>query len=159
MIIISGGQIGADLAGLEFGYISGFKTGGVAPKDWRTNIGPNLDLRDKYKLTESKISSYKHRTWENVRLSTATVRLCVDFFSSGEICTLNAIQNYNRPYFDVYLPNPASPQYFSNWLRHFNVEILNVAGNTQGKHGFNIYQMSLEYLIQTFSYFNSAENK
>ena len=146
-MIISGGQSGADQAGLEAGYINGIKTSGFAPPGYQTSVGPNPKLlRDKYGLKEHPIKGYKERTWANVEASHGTVRLCVDFWSAGEICTLNAIKRYNRPYFDVYLPNPISVFDFVSWLNRYKITIINVAGNTQNTRGYDIYTMTLNYL-------------
>ncbi len=144
-MIISGGQTGADLAGLEVAYQNGIPTGGFAPKGWKTNKGPNILLRDKYHLKEHPMG-YKERTWANVEASHATVRLCVDFWSAGEICTMNAIKYYNRPYFDVYLPSPAATFEFITWLNINNITTLNVAGNSQNTRGYDIYTMAFNYL-------------
>jgi len=146
MIIISGGQTGSDVAGLEVAHQLKLQTGGWAPKGYKTSIGPNPELlRDKYGLKESKYG-YKIRTEQNVRDSDATIRLCVDFFSAGEICTLNAITKYGKPYFDVYLPNPINEQECVNWIINNNIKILNVAGNSQGKRGYDIYTLAGTYI-------------
>lgn len=146
-MIISGGQTGADVAGLEVAYQYGIPTGGYAPKGWRTKDGPNLLLRDKYHLKEHQMG-YKERTWANVEASHATIRCCVDFWSAGEICTLKAIEYYRRPFFDIYLPNPAPISSFVSWLEKCNITTLNVAGNTQNTRGFDIYTMTFNYLYE-----------
>ncbi len=53
--IISGGQTGADQAGLYVGKMLGLKTGGVAPPHFMTHEGPNPELlRDEYGLVEGE---------------------------------------------------------------------------------------------------------
>ena len=156
-MIISGGQTGADEAGLEAAHVNGIKTGGYAPKNYKTSIGPNPQLlRDKYGLKEFHLG-YKERTWANVEAAQATVRLCVDFWSAGEICTLNAIKHYNRPYFDVYLPNPISVFDFVSWLNRYNISILNVAGNTQNTRNYDIYTPTFNYLNEAIKIVRSKE--
>lgn len=153
-MIISGGQTGADQAGLKAGKDMGWKTGGYAPKDFLTNEGPNPDLlAGTYNLAEHK-GGYKERTRENVKIGTATIRCCVDFWSAGEICTMNAIREFKKPHFDIYLPNPPSIQDFVIWLFRHQVQILNVAGNTENKRDMDIFEMSYSYLYKSFKYFD-----
>lgn len=147
--IISGGQTGADQAGLEAAHQLGISTGGWAPRNYITKDGPNPTLlKDRYNLKEHS-GEYKQRTYENAKVSDGTVRCAVDFWSPGEICTLNAIKKFNKPYFDVYLPNPASTEEFIIWLLRYQIKILNVAGNTQNTKGFDIFTMTYNYLLKS----------
>jgi hypothetical protein len=144
--IISGGQTGADQAGVEVGVQLQLRTGGYAPNGWITKDGPNQKvLQERYKLREHK-HGYKERTYDNVRVSDGTIRCAVDFWSPGEICTLNAIKKYNKPYFDVYLPNPASAEEFVIWVIRYQIKVLNVAGNCQKTKGFDIFSMTFNWL-------------
>lgn len=144
--IISGGQTGADCAGLDAAIANKINIGGWAPAGYIQKDGPNPGLlRDKYGLKEHK-GSYKERTYENVKVSSGTIRCAVDFFSPGEICTFNAIRKFNKPFFDVYLPNPASHKDLLIWVLRYNVKVLNVAGNTQGTRNFDIHTMTYNYL-------------
>ena len=49
--VISGGQTGIDQLGLEVARSLGTPTGGVAPKGYLTESGPNSSLREWYGLT------------------------------------------------------------------------------------------------------------
>jgi hypothetical protein len=134
--VISGGQVGADIAALRAAVACGLATGGYAPRGWRTAQGPKPELGHIYHLSEHKSTSYPPRTRANVRDSDATIRLALNFDSAGEKCTLKAIHQYQRPYFDVKM-RPASrgfafdaePQAVAVWLRFHEVRTLNVAGN------------------------------
>lgn len=135
--VISGGQTGADQAGLFVAKEFGFKTGGFAPRGFRTLIGnnPNL-LKDEFGLVETTQLNYQNRTAMNVKSSDLTIRLASNFNSSGEICTLNAIRKYGKPYFDVDLKLIDSKAYIDQRVHDFiatlmqhNVATLNVAGN------------------------------
>lgn len=69
--IVSGGQNGVDLLALEVANSLGIITGGLAPQNYMTSTGSNLDLRDKYGLTEdvkaiSLSASYVLRSIKNV---------------------------------------------------------------------------------------------
>lgn len=155
--IISGGQTGADIAGLDAAIANKIAIGGWAPNGWQQKNGPNLELRDKYKLREHS-GGYKERTWENIKVSTGTIRCCVDFYSPGEICTLNGIKKFNKPYFDVYLPNPASHKDLLIWVLRYNIQILNVAGNTQGTRDLDIYGMTFRYISRFLKYIKSIQS-
>ncbi len=151
-LIISGGQTGADIAGLEVGLTNNIRILGWAPKNFMMKDGPNPDLlKGKYGLQEHK-GGYKERTYENVKCTDATIRCCVDFYSAGEICTLNAIKQFKKPHFDIYLLNPPSIQDFVIWILRHNIKRLNVAGNTQNKKGVDIFKLTYEYLHKSIRY-------
>ena len=84
--IISGGQNGADLGGLKGGKSAGLKTGGTAPKDYKTRP-KNVDIDSnscdagkqaaqeliEYGLKQHTSSSYPPRSRSNVDNSDGTV--------------------------------------------------------------------------------------
>jgi len=148
--VISGGQSGADQAGLYAAKSFGFETGGWAPKGWKTSEGKKQGLlQTVYGLKEHK-SGYVKRTWSNVEDSNATIRLAYNFNSPGEKCTLNAIKRYKKPFIDVDLNNPQPAESISKWIKDNNIEVLNIAGNTQPTHGPNIFREVLNYMRVVF---------
>jgi len=148
--VISGGQTGADQAGLRAARKVGLETGGFAPHKYKTSDGPNRTLlAHVYGLVESD-GDYKKRTWQNVEASQGTVRLCVSFETPGEKCTYNAIKHYKKPYFDIDLLNPKPIEECVKWLRDNQIEVLNVAGNTEGTKGHGIGIMVFNYLLEVF---------
>ena len=150
MKVISGGQTGADLAGVSLAKDLGIKTGGWAPKDWKTSIGPQQKLLESYNLQEST-EGYKGRTWENVRDSNATIRLAVDFESPGEKCTMDAINYFKKPWIDIDLLNPKPIREVIEFLILVKPSILNIAGNTQDTKGHDISRMTYIYLRKVLS--------
>jgi hypothetical protein len=62
---LSGGQSGADRGGLEAAKLAGVPTGGMAPKGYETEAGPDPSLKD-FGLKESDVSFYPTRTRQNV---------------------------------------------------------------------------------------------
>jgi len=147
--VISGGQTGADQAGLSAAFYNGIETGGWAPRRYMTKEGPNPDLLRKYKMTEHQDSGYPQRTFANVKDSDGTIRLAINFETPGEKCTLKAIKEYKRPYIDVDLNNPPDPFEVIKWMYKYNIETLNVAGNANQKNK-DIYSMAYNYLIPIF---------
>jgi len=147
--VISGGQTGADQAGLAAAKSVGFQTGGIAPKHYRTLEGSNYDLRDLYNLEESNEYNYKYRTEDNVKNSSATIRLAFNFNSSGEKCTLAAIKKHNKPYIDIDLNDKIDPTYVAKWIIGNDFDVLNVAGNSDTQDRI-VYSEVFKYLVEVF---------
>lgn len=145
MKIISGGQTGADQAGLSIAKDLGFETGGWAPKEWQTSKGSQKTFLESFNLKESDLG-YRGRTYENVRDSNATIRLAVDFETAGEACTLQAINSCKKPWIDVDLLNPRPLKDIIEFLILVKPSTLNIAGNTQDTKGHNIERLTYYYL-------------
>ena len=131
--VISGGQTGADIAGLKAAKLRGLETGGTMTKGWKTLKGPKPEYEEMYGMEESDTFDYPTRTRDNVESSHGTVRFATDFWSPGEICTKKAIDFYGRPYYDVLADENAwdlLPEVVG-WIKRNKIEILNVAGNTE----------------------------
>ena len=71
--IVSGGQTGADFSALIAAQKLGIKTGGWAPKGFRTENGSNPDLGSVYGLQEHSSDKYPPRTMANVDFSDGTL--------------------------------------------------------------------------------------
>lgn len=137
--VISGGQIGADIAGLSAAKRLGIATGGTAPKGWMTLKGPQEQALRFYGLVECSEKGYPARTMRNVRNSDATIRIALDFNTPGEACTLRYITKYKKPYFDVRLDpigyedyqfTPLS-QELAHWIISNGFNVINIAGNAK----------------------------
>ncbi len=136
MKVISGGQTGADQAGLYAAHYMNIETGGYAPSRYMTLDGSNYELRDKFNLVEVK-GGYKKRTYLNAKNSDCTLRFAYDFKSKGEICTLNAIREYDKPFMDIDLNYPITENLIigiSDWIKLGNFNVINIAGNSQKTH-------------------------
>lgn len=146
--VISGGQTGADEAGLEAAYMYGFETGGHAPKYYRTADGPNLELKTRYGLEQDSSEDYPPRTLKNVQNSDATIRLAHNFKSRGEVLTLKYISKEAKPYFDVDINSPKDPRELALWIHRNKFEVINIAGNTETDG--SVYEFVLTYMKQVF---------
>jgi len=122
--IISGGQTGADLGALLAAKELKIKTGGTAPKDYKTELGQNLLLKE-LGLVESTNTSYLNRTIENIKNSSGTLVLG-NTNSVGSRQTILQCRKMGRPL----IVNPTK-QAFQTWLKWNNIQILNVAGNRE----------------------------
>jgi hypothetical protein len=154
MKVISGGQTGADQGGLRAAKANKIETGGWAPKGFITKIGCQTSLLKMYGLVDSG-KDYKTRTWMNVEDSNVTIRLAVDFKSPGERCTMNAINYYKRPWIDIDLLKPRPKIEVFEFLILVQPSIINIAGNTEHTMGYNIEQMTYEYLFNVFEDYKS----
>lgn len=117
--VISGGQTGADRAGLECARDLGLETGGWAPRGFRTENGPDPSLKD-FGLVETASDDYPTRTRYNVRDSDATI-----WFGSkspGYWCTKKAADKLGKPFIE----NPTNTQHIVIVDR---CETINIAGN------------------------------
>lgn len=128
--ILSGMQTGSDFGGIKAAKILGLETGGWMPKGFMNLTGKHPEYAELYGVKEHESPTYPPRTFLNVKESDATVRFAYDFSTAGERCTLNAIQQYKKPWFDVYVQNPEHPHDLRDWLADNKVEVLNVAGNS-----------------------------
>ena len=123
--IISGAQTGADQGGLAAGKALKLKTGGVAPKGFRTETGSNPSLKESYKITEHKSYAYQPRTIENVKHSDGTVWFGNQNSPGGKL-TINTCIKLKKPY----VINPSKLQLI-DWINKKFINVLNVAGNRE----------------------------
>jgi hypothetical protein len=143
--IISGGQSGADIAGLIAAKQCGFDTGGTAPKGYKTEDGVNIDLKKIYGLID--IGTYKSRTIKNIHDSDGTIVFCVHQGKGGSSKTIgycihkrwcDAWANCNDGFKPVLMINKNDMEEANmgktshniiNWLQKNNIKVLNVAGH------------------------------
>lgn len=125
--IISGGQTGADRAGLEIAKELGYETGGFVPKGWKTENGPDLTLMV-FGCVELSSTQYPARTIANIRAADATVIFGRDPLDGGSLKTLEWARSNKKPYW----VNP-NAEMLRGLLEMGRVEILNVAGNRASK--------------------------
>ena len=125
--IISGGQTGADQAGLHAGRALGIKTGGTAPPGFMTDAGPCPTLKHLYGLEEgeSDPSTYPKRTRKNVLDSDGTV-LFGNMISPGCRLTLRYCIALRKP-FSI---NPDADE-LRAFIKSSTILVLNVAGNRE----------------------------
>ena len=163
--ILSGAQTGADISGLIAAKSKGIETGGWIPKGFKTQAGNKPEYKELYNIQEHESDKYPPRTFLNVKESDGTIRFATDFNSSGEKCTLKAIQQYNKPYFDVHinnvnefkLPLECHPKSALEWIKKNNIQILNVAGNSE-KTSPGIGKFVERYILKLIELLNEKEN-
>jgi len=129
--MISGGQTGADRAGLVAAKAGGLATGGWMPKGFRAQDGPRPEFAELYDVKEHASARYPPRTALNVKESDATLRFATNWNSPGEVLTQQMCERYGRPRLEVTPGGALAPAEVAEWLVRNNVRVLNVAGNTE----------------------------
>lgn len=129
--VISGGQTGADRAGLAAAKAAGLATGGWMPKGFRAQDGPRPSFAVLYGMAEHASDRYPPRTALNVKESDATLCFATDWDSPGEALTRRVCERYGRPRLEVTPGGPLAPADVAEWLKANAVRVLNVAGNTE----------------------------
>lgn len=145
--IISGGQTGADEAGLQAAFDLGIKTGGTAPKGWRIRYfdgseGTNPKLGSVFGLVEHQCSNFQKRTIQNVIDSDGAV-LFGYTRSPGAKLTIRSCIQHHKPY----LINPSVKE-LQNWIADYFINILNVAGNRASVLNPNIYEETYNVIYE-----------
>lgn len=133
--VISGGQSGVDQAALAAAAALGYRTGGMMPRDYRTETGPRPDLAIRYGLTISRAANYQTRTRWNANRSTGTVIIIDRTLDGGSLTTAELCNAYGRPYDVVRLSGVDAD--LVGQIRRFivrcEIRILNVAGHRESR--------------------------
>ena len=125
--IISGGQTGADKAGLDWAIANGIAHGGWCPKGRRSENGP-IDVL--YNLVETPSSNYLERTEWNVRDSDATMIFTLaEKLDGGSKKTAEIATRLGKPY--LHFRPRVNPSYLVKFLVRHQVKILNIAGKRE----------------------------
>ena len=131
--IVSGGQTGADRAGLDWAISVGIPHGGWCPKGRKAEDGP---IAGHYDLTEARSENYLQRTEWNVRDSDGTAIFTMRAtLSGGSKKTADFAGKHGKPY--LHLTGAESYEQASRRLREFiamhGIRVLNVAGSRGSK--------------------------
>jgi hypothetical protein len=149
--IISGGQTGADRAGLDFAIEVGVEHGGAVPRGRMAEDGP---IAQRYRITELSSDSYEVRTRQNVWDSDGTaIFTLAPAISGGTKLTLDYASEIRKPFLHIHNGNVRNDlntlmraaERLRSFIESNNIEILNVAGSREsGEPG--IYTFTLDLL-------------
>ena len=117
--IISGGQTGADIAGLDVDIIHNIPHGGSIPKGRPTEDGV---LHEKYHLTEMATKSYPKRTEANVIDSDGTVIFTLGNLTGGSLLTRKKALEHGE-----------AVGLLKDFIEDNGIEVPNVAGSRASK--------------------------
>lgn len=130
--IISGGQTGADRAGLDVALVHDFPHGGWCPKGRKAEDGP---IDAKYELTETPSVNYLQRTEWNVRDTDGTIVFTIaKEITGGSLRTVEFARKHNKPYHHVSKGDLNGPE--SNvreFIKQHDIKLLNIAGSRESK--------------------------
>jgi hypothetical protein len=128
MMIISGGQTGADQAGLDAAIALGLAHGGWLPKGRTTEAGP---LPPRYRLQELDSNRYRDRTEKNVRAADGTLIFSFGPLTGGSALTQALAIRHDRPFLHVdfeLIGGEQATALVEQWLWSMGLRVVNVAG-------------------------------
>ncbi len=128
--IISGGQTGADRAGLDAAMEAGIPLGGYCPKG---RLAEDGRVPDHYPLMELAKDGYAARTEMNVVESDGTLILNVGQVTGGTRLTLDCAKKHGKPYLVVQLDDEPKHDAVLRWIEMYDIKIMNVAGPRESK--------------------------
>jgi hypothetical protein len=154
--IISGGQTGADEAGLMAARMIGLETGGIMPKGFRTENGSKPQFAEIYGVKEHWSADYRRRTEANVIRSDGTL-IFGRSSSRGSSLTIRICMENSKP-FHIVQWQPAAGitirrcniEAFRKWLNDNRIDTLNVAGNRES-HNRGITIACCDFLVVALS--------
>src|SRR4051812_21280651 len=98
--IVSGGQTGADMGGLLAAREIALATGGIAPRGWLTENGPQELVLRSFGLIECSEAGYPARPRANIALADGTL-LVGDYSGGGSRLTFEVARELNKPLFHL----------------------------------------------------------
>ena len=153
--IISGGQTGADRAGLDFAIKLGLEHGGFVPRGRRAEDGR---ISDRYNLTELSSISYVVRTKRNVREGDGTVVFSLDpILTGGSALTFEYAGQVRKPKIHIHKSaTDFSDEAFNkevsrlkDFIQSNRIAVLNVAGPREssqpGVYAFTLMMLQHYY--------------
>ena len=129
LMIVSGGQTGADRAALDVALALGLPCGGWCPRGRRAEDGP---IPARYPLRETPSGEYPVRTEWNVRDSDATVILHAGRVDGGTALTERIARRRGKPVLRVDV-RTARPSQLTAWIAAARIARLNVAGPRESR--------------------------
>ncbi len=141
--IISGGQTGADQAGLDAAIKHNIPHGGAIPKGRLTEDGV---LPEKYQLEEMITKSYPKRTEKNVLDSDGTVIFTHGKLTGGSLLTRKKAIQHGKPVLHLDMGKVGADD-AGDMLKEFvednGIEVLNVAGSRASEDSL-IYEKTFD---------------
>lgn len=131
--IISGGQTGADVAGLDVAIKHGTPHGGAIPKGRLTEAGA---LPENYNLQEMTTKSYPKRTEKNVLDSDGTVIFTHGKLIGGSLLTQEKAIQHDKPVIHLDMGKLTVDEgvgLLDVFIHENRIELLNIAGSRGSK--------------------------
>ena len=145
--VISGGQTGADRAGLDFAIANNIPHGGWVPKGRKTEDGK---LPECYQLQEMPTGEYRKRTEQNILDSDGTLIVSHGQLSGGSALTRELAKKNNKFWIHIDMQEvtlETAAARLVSWIEKNRIGTLNVAGPRASKDP-KIYAATIELLEQ-----------
>ena len=146
--IISGGQIGADRAALDFAIEHNIPHGGWCPKGRLAEDG-TIDV--KYQLTETSTNIYDQRTQLNVMDADGIVIFTISpTLDGGSKFTADFAVKHRKPWIHLSWKKTNDPGIeLKRFIRQHQISILNIAGSRASIEP-GIYEFTRSVLLRAF---------
>lgn len=172
--IVSGGQTGADRAGLEAAHALGIATGGWAPPGFMTSSGSDLALRDVFHLDEITMKGplarmYIERSKRNVDMADGTLAFrlyssagtdkTIQYCSSGRWEQWKHMPSTYKPILVItQLDDTRNAEHIQRFISENNIKILNIAGHRGSRDSafFISVNTLLQEALKMFTYSSSC---
>ncbi|WP_310600077.1 putative molybdenum carrier protein [Desulfobulbus sp.] len=128
MMIISGGQTGADRAALDAAIALALPHGGWLPRGRKTEAGP---LPARYRLKELDSHRYRDRTEKNVLTADGTLICSFGPLTGGSALTEALAIRHDRPLLHIdfeLVDKDRARTLVEEWVRRHELGVVNVAG-------------------------------
>lgn len=147
--VISGGEIGVEIAAVRAAKKVGFMTGGIAIEGYLTREGKKPGLFWQYKIRD-ECRDIRERVHSNILTSDATIRIGKNFGTAEEYNTLRAIRYLDKSHLDIYLEDDTTlpPHVTAEWIISKKIKTLNVTGSCDKA----IESTAETYLMEVFNY-------
>lgn len=145
--IISGGQAGADRAGLDVAIVLEIPHAGWCPADREAEDGR---IPDCYNLNETDSSNHNVRTEMNVRDSNGTIVFSFGKPVGGSELTIRLAEKHKKPCLHIDLESVKTAdcvKRIRGWLKEHKVKVLNIAGSRESRNP-GIYKKVKDVLIE-----------
>lgn len=149
--VVSGGQTGADRAGLDAAIELGFETGGWVPKGRLAEDGVVPESYSTLRETDS--AHYPERTELNVRDSDCTVIVSRGALSGGSQLTMDLARRHDKPVIHIDLSSLSIDEAsatLEHWLAQNGCEVINIAG-PRASSDRQIYELVKGLLVAVLS--------
>jgi Circularly permutated YpsA SLOG family len=148
LVIISGGQTGADRAALDWAIRTGVPHGGWCPKG---RLAEDGQIPKRYQLRETKTSHYSERTEKNVQDSDGTVIITVSAaLTAGCALTAKLAEKHSKPLLRLNQLSPEPGILLAEFVHQQKIARLNVAGSRSSKEA-SVARLVRSALNQAFS--------
>jgi Circularly permutated YpsA SLOG family len=141
--IISGGQTGADRAGLDFAIGAGIPHGGFCPHGRTAEDGriPDIYQLEEMAPTGSRAEAYRQRTRANVQAADGTAIFTIGgALEGGSLLTWRTCYELEKPRIQIWTEVaggewdvPTAVGCLRSWLERHDIKVLNVAGQRASK--------------------------